>query len=120
MLRDERDVGAVSGECGGLRPDTRRAREHGVHLSSGGQVPRRGQQLEGDLANGTAARFREDEDVRHQSTLASSLSNRTSSGTAAAPSPMIRPAWRSGGNSIFITDNRGATSFAGVASIGVL
>src|SRR5438270_3867 len=71
-----------------------------VHVGAPAQRIRQasgaGHHLVGDLADGTIPLLEHREDGAHR-TFASSRSRRTSSGTAAEPSPTILPACRSGG-----------------------
>src|SRR6188472_4285685 len=65
---------------------------------------RRRHRFKRNLSQLAAAHFREYQYVGHrQSTFASVWRRRTSSGTAAALSPRIRPAARSAGSDIFAT-----------------
>ena len=121
MLDDDHDIGAVLPQLGGERLHTRRADEHRVHLAAArgvGERARGGDGLERHAAQRAASLFRECEDVRHHSTFASSRSSRISSGTAAGPSPMMRPAFRSGGSSILVTVRCTGPSCAGFTSSG--
>src|SRR5690606_39664647 len=61
--------------------------------------------LGGDAAERAVLLLRDCKHV-HQSTFASSRSRRTSSGTASAPSPTIRPGGRSGGGASWRTSIR--------------
>ena len=84
-----------------IRAPHRTGAEHErVHLGAPAQgireAPRAGHDLMGHLADGAVALLEHREHVAH-STFASSRSSRTSSGTAAEPSPTILPACRSGG-----------------------
>ena len=100
------DIRAVLAELICFSGDSGRTEEQGVNLASArfvGEHPRGGDCFQSNLSNVGAARFGEREDVRHQRTFASVWSSVTSSGTAAAPSPMMRPALRSGGSSSFLT-----------------
>ncbi len=62
------------------------------------RVPGRGEKFDRALAQVAVTLFENRENRRHQSTFASFLSASISAGTAAAPSPMILPAGRSGGS----------------------
>src|SRR2546425_13353901 len=80
-------------------PPHRASREHQrVNRAAQGipQATRAGHDLVGDLAERAIALLQHREHAAHR-TFASSRSNRTSSGTAAAPSPTIFPSLRSGG-----------------------
>ena len=121
MLADEYQVRAVLSKLGGLACDSRRPREERVHLAATERVRQRPpcrDSLQCDFSQIAAARLREYENVRHHSTLASFCSSRTSSGTAAAPCPTIRPGGRSGGSSMDFTLTRTGPSCAGLLSSG--
>src|ERR1043166_8645296 len=81
------------------------------------QPSRPGHHLLRDLADGAAALLEHREHVAH-STFASSRSSRTSSGTAAAPSPTILPAWRSAGRASDRTSSAPAPGAVGFTSSG--
>src|ERR1051325_9016815 len=89
------------------RPAARRTR----------QPSRPGHHLLRDLADGAAALLEHREHVAH-STFASSRSSRTSSGTAAAPSPTILPAWRSAGRASDRPSSAPAPGAVGFTSSG--
>ena len=104
VLDDVHDVGAVRAELlGVLRP--RRARPRGAACTS---PPPDASAARRAAVTASSATLRsavprvsaKTRNVRHQSTFASVWRSRTSSGTAATPSPMMRPAGRSGGSSI--------------------
>src|SRR5439155_5560135 len=82
-----------------------------------GQPPRAGHHLVGDLAQHAVALLQHREHAAHK-TLASSRSSRISSGTAAAPSPTIRPSFLSGGGSIASTSMPPGPKVAGFTSSG--
>ena len=121
MLDDVHDVGSVRAELLGRSADAGRAGNQRVYLATArrvGERARRGHRFERELAQRGAARLRVYQDVRHQRTFASDWRSRTSSGTADAPSPMMRPAGRSGGSSAFCTETRTAPNWAGFDSSG--
>ncbi len=101
MLNRQDDIRAVLAERFGDLTDSRRAGDHRMDVRRRqriGSLPSGRDRFERDLPERAATRLGENEYVSHQSTFASSRSSRTSSGTAAAPSPTIRPAGRSGGS----------------------
>ena len=86
------------------------ADQQGVHFPAPagvGRLPRGGHRLERHLAELAAPGFGVREHVGHQSTFASVWSSRTSSGTASAPSPTMRPPARSGGKRHALDHQRG-------------
>src|SRR3954471_1715980 len=116
--RGSRDFGTVVAECGvfdgdyyvsavlsqlrGFRSDSRWSDHESVDFASAqpvGELAGGSYSFESDLSHFPATRFDKRKDVRHQRTFASVWRSFTSSGTAAAPSPTIRPAFRSGGSS---------------------
>ncbi len=120
-LDDEDHVGAALGEISRLAGNAGRTREHRMHFTAAGcicETTCRRHHFQRDLPQLRAARLGPYENVGHQSTFASVWSSRTSSGTAATPSPMIRPAGRSGGSCAFCTVTRVAPSCAGFVSSG--
>ena len=95
VLHHDHHVGTGLAERVRLAADAGPADQERVDLPAAGGVgrPARGaHRLERHLPQRPAPRFREREHVGHQSTFASVWSSRISSGTASAPSPMIRPA----------------------------
>ena len=111
MLDDDHDIGPMLAELIGHCRDASGAGDDRVNFSATRAVDERARgrrRLECHFPQRIAARFGKNQNVRHidQRTLASVCSRRTSSGTAATPSPMIRPAGRSGGSSIFFTATR--------------
>src|SRR5687767_1639872 len=74
--------------------------------------------FERHLAQLRSAGLGEHQNVGHQRTFASVWSRRTSSGTASAPLPMIRPGGRSEGSSMLFTVTRTGPSCAGFVSSG--
>ncbi len=102
LLFDQHDqIGAITRERSRGRGDSRTPEEQRVDLPAGGlsRLACRRHQLEGDPAQGAVPGLGDHQDVagHAQITFASSWSNRTSSGTASAPSPTMRPPARSGG-----------------------
>jgi len=92
-------VGAEGAELIGA-PTHRASREHQRVNRAAQRIPqatRAGHDLVGDLAERAIALLQHREHAAAHRTFASSRSNRTSSGTAAAPSPTIFPSLRSGG-----------------------
>src|ERR1051325_3498746 len=121
MLARYDDVGPVLRERLGRGAHSGGAGDERMHFPAAGRVGERARGsdgVEGDLSQRVGARFGKYQDVGHQRILASVCRRRTSSGTAAAPSPMMRPAGRSGGSSIDFTTTRASPSCAGFVSSG--
>src|SRR5215213_2214588 len=115
------DVCPVLPQGLGLLPDAGGTDHDGVYLLSArriGSLAGGGDCLERYLPKAARPRFGKREEARHQSTLASVWRRRSSSGTASAPSPMIRPGGRSGGSSIRCTVRLIFPSWAGLVSSG--
>src|SRR5690606_3489707 len=82
-------------------------------------LARGGQRLGCTLPKRAVTLFENGKNVRHdQSTFASEVSASMSAGTAAAPSPTIRPAGRSGGNANDATVTCAAPVVTGTTSSG--
>ena len=122
MLDNDHDIRTVLAEYVGSRAHTRRSGNKGVDLTATravGQCARCGDCFQRTLSQRRTACFREYKNVGHgYSTFASVCRRRMSSGIAAVPSPMIRPAGRSGGSSIVFTVTRTVPSCAGFVSSG--
>ena len=101
-LFDEHNISSVRRQLRRLRANPRPAGNHRVQLPTGliGHSTRCHHCLKPRATHIPATRLGECKYVRHQSTFASSLRSRISSGTASFPSPIIRPAARSGGSAI--------------------
>src|SRR5215213_3896535 len=115
------DVCPVLPQGLGLLPDAGGTDHDGVYLLSArriGSLAGGGDRLERYLPKAARPRFGKREEARHQSTLASVWRRRSSSGTASAPSPMIRPGGRSGGSSIFSITRLVGPSCAALDSSG--
>jgi hypothetical protein len=109
VFTDHYEVGTVLPKLRGFGSDSGRSREQRMNFTATQRVGHRasgGDGFERDLAQIGSARFRDDENVGHQSTFASFCRSRMSSGIAAVPSPMMRPAGRSGGSSMDFTVTR--------------
>src|SRR6185437_6128087 len=121
MLGDNHLVRAVLRELRRAVLDTRRTGDERMYLPTGGVGYRscRGHGLERYLAKLAVTGLRKCKYVCHDyRTFASVWSSLTSSGTAATPSPMMRPGARSGGSSICVTVTVCAPSCAGFTSSG--
>ena len=124
VFRHQHDVGAVASELLRERADARRPDEQRVHFAPPPPVEsaRARAAVVASSATLRSAVPRLSANTRMfamaQSTFASVWRRRTSSGTAATPSPMMRPAGRSGGSSIDFTRTRAGPSCAGLLSSG--
>src|SRR5690606_29334133 len=84
-----------------------------------GELPRRGEEFRGALAEGAVALLEDRKNRGHdQSTFASEVSASMRAGTAAAPSPTIRPAGGSGGSASATTVACPAAASTGTTSSG--
>src|SRR6185503_1907266 len=120
VLDDDDDVGAVLAELGSLATNAWWTEEQRVDFGAEfvGELASGGDCLEAYFSDVRAASLDESEDVGHYRTLASVWRSFTSSGTAAAPSPTTRPAFRSAGSSSLRTVSWGAGICAGFTSSG--
>src|SRR5689334_20707301 len=121
VLDDDHDIRTVLPELLRFRRYSRWPEQQCMHLSTAGFVGEHARgcyRFESHLPHFAAARLDKCKHVCHQRTLASVCRSFTSSGTAAAPSPMMRPAWRSGGSSRRVTVSCGCGSCAGFDSSG--
>src|SRR5690348_9798954 len=115
VFDDDDDIRTVLRQLRRFAGNSRRAEHKCVNLTAPslvGQHTRGSHCLESYFAYFCAASFHKSKYVGHQRTLASVCNSFTNSGTAAAPSPTIRPAFLSGGSSIRITVNCGCGSCA--------
>jgi hypothetical protein len=114
----EHTVGAV--RAGRLGREPRRSQPNGMDLATEliRQHPPGRQDFERDPLQHAVALLEHHEHVRHQSTFASVRSASMRAGTASAPSPTIRPAFRSGGYARSITSRPMGGRAAGFTSSG--
>ncbi len=115
---DERLVGTVRSGVAGRHADG--ADDQRVRLSAErvGQRSGRGDGLVGDALQRAVTLLEHCDHVGHQSTFASLRSASTRAGTASAPSPTIRPAFRSGGGTRLTTSMPPPATAASFTSSG--